>query len=77
MESFGNARGVRNLFERAIAAQADRLSKGKEEINKDTLMNLKTEDLLSAVGQENKEEQGSEEKEDTHSGNADKAEQEE
>ena len=77
VESFGNARGVRNLFERAIAAQADRLSKGMEEINKDTLMTLKTEDLLSAVGQENKEEQGSEEKENTHSGNADKAEQEE
>ena len=49
VESFGNARGVRNLFERAIAAQADRLASGKEEINKDTLMNLKSEDLLAAL----------------------------
>ena len=51
VEGFGNARGVRNLFEKAIAAQADRLALGKEEINKDTLMCLKAEDLLSAVGE--------------------------
>ena len=58
VEGFGNARGVRNLFEKAIAAQADRLALGKEEINKDTLMCLKAEDLLSAVGEkpENAEE---------------------
>jgi SpoVK/Ycf46/Vps4 family AAA+-type ATPase len=49
VESFGNARGVRNLFERAIAAQADRLAKGEEEINKDTLMSLKSEDLRAAL----------------------------
>ncbi|MBR3105743.1 MAG: AAA family ATPase [Clostridia bacterium] len=49
VESFGNARGVRNLFERAIAAQADRLASGKEEINKDTLMCLKSEDLRAAL----------------------------
>ncbi|MBR0406428.1 MAG: AAA family ATPase, partial [Clostridia bacterium] len=49
VESFGNARGVRNLFERAIACQADRLAKGEEEINKDTLMCLKSEDLRAAL----------------------------
>ena len=38
-ESFGNARGVRNLFEHAVSAQADRLSLEKN-ISKETLMNL-------------------------------------
>jgi len=51
VESFGNARGVRNLFERAIAAQADRLAQGKDEISKDTLMCLRAEDLLAAIGE--------------------------
>ena len=51
VEGFGNARGVRNLFEKAIAAQADRLSGGMEALNKETLMCLKKEDLLSAVGE--------------------------
>ena len=51
---FGNARGVRNLFERAIAAQADRLSRGGTEINRETLMRL-TEDDLSAAAGEKKE----------------------
>ncbi len=55
-ESFGNARGVRNLFERAISAQADRLASVKEEINKDTLMCLKAEDLTAAMEDKKKEE---------------------
>ena len=50
VESFGNARGVRNLFEKAIAAQADRLSAGDTEINKESLMCLTRADLLAAVG---------------------------
>ena len=50
IESFGNARGVRNLFEKAIAAQADRLSAGDTEINKESLMCLTRADLLAAVG---------------------------
>ena len=56
VEGFGNARGVRNLFEKAIAAQADRLALGKEEINKDTLMCLKAEDLRTAIGEKQPEE---------------------
>ena len=51
IESFGNARGVRNLFERAIAAQADRLSRGDTEINRETLMQLTAEDLSAAAGE--------------------------
>ncbi len=63
VESFGNARGVRNLFERAIAAQADRLAKGGEEINKDTLMSLKSEDLRAAL--EDKKAEAGEKEEET------------
>ena len=63
VESFGNARGVRNLFERAIAAQADRLAKGEEEINKDTLMSLKSEDLRAAL--EDKKAEAGEKEEET------------
>ena len=63
VESFGNARGVRNLFERAIAAQADRLAKGEEEINKDTLMSLKSEDLRAAL--EDKKAESGEKPEET------------
>ena len=62
VEGFGNARGVRNLFEKAIAAQADRLSQGGEEITKETLMLLTRADLLAAVGeQETEPEEASEE----------------
>ena len=56
VESFGNARGVRNLFERAISAQADRLAQGKEEITKDSLMRLKSADLWAAIGKKPQEE---------------------
>ena len=55
VEGFGNARGVRNLFEKAIAAQADRLSKGDAEITKESLMCLTRADLLAAVGEKEKE----------------------
>ena len=67
VEGFGNARGVRNLFEKAIAAQADRLAQGKEEITKETLMRLTEADLLAAIG-EKKEEQAEDapEKEETN-----------
>ena len=51
IEGFGNARGVRNLFEKAIAAQADRLAEGKTEINRETLMCLTRADLLAAAGE--------------------------
>jgi stage V sporulation protein K len=43
---FGNARGVRNLFEQAISRQANRLA-GQETVTRDELMLLKAEDLTS------------------------------
>ncbi|MBR6185167.1 MAG: AAA family ATPase [Clostridia bacterium] len=61
VDGFGNARGVRNLFERAIAAQADRLALGKEEITKDALMCLKAADLWAAVGKKPEEPEEKEE----------------
>ncbi len=44
---FGNARGVRNLFEQAISRQANRLAK-QEKVTRDELMTLMKEDLLPA-----------------------------
>ena len=49
VDGFGNARGVRNLFERAIAAQADRLAAGQDELTKDSLMRLTAADLRAAL----------------------------
>jgi len=46
-KAFGNARGVRNLFERAMAAQADRLA-SLEKLTKEDLMTLTKEDLIAA-----------------------------
>ncbi len=43
-ENFGNARDVRNLFEQAVACQADRVSQ-LEEPTREQLMELKPEDL--------------------------------
>ena len=43
-ENFGNARDVRNLFEQAVARQADRVSQ-LEEPTREQLMELKPEDL--------------------------------
>ncbi|MBN1777468.1 MAG: AAA family ATPase [Clostridiales bacterium] len=48
---FGNARGVRNLFERAVSAQANRLAKQKE-VTRDELMKLTSEDVRIAAGEE-------------------------
>lgn len=45
VKGFGNARGVRNLFERVIAAQADRLAQSKEALTKESLMLLTKADL--------------------------------
>ena len=50
VESFGNARGVRNLFEKAIAAQADRLAVSKRRLTKDSLMRISRADLYAAAG---------------------------
>ena len=43
-ENFGNARDVRNLFERAVARQADRVA-GLESPTREQLMELTAEDL--------------------------------
>ena len=49
VEGFGNARGVRNLFEKAIVEQANRLAKS-DNITKETLMLLTNEDISKASG---------------------------
>ncbi len=46
---FGNARGVRNLFEKAIAEQADRLAASKEPLTKELLMTLTEADMNAAA----------------------------
>ena len=48
---FGNARGVRNLFEQILTAQASRLAK-MESFTKDDLMTLTRDDVLHARGME-------------------------
>ena len=51
---FGNARGVRNLFEQAVSRQANRLA-GQDAVTRDELMLLKREDLLPPADQDNGE----------------------
>lgn len=46
---FGNARGVRNLFEKAIAEQADRLAASSDPLTKEILMSLTEDDLNAAA----------------------------
>ena len=48
-ENFGNARDVRNLFERAVARQADRVAR-LESPTREQLMELRAEDLREGVG---------------------------
>ena len=60
VKSFGNARGVRNLFERAVSAQANRLAASTEPLTKETLMLLTSDDIRIAGGGS---EDGAEEKE--------------
>lgn len=49
VKGFGNARGVRNLFERAVTAQANRLSIDPD-ITKEDLMELTADDIRTAGG---------------------------
>ncbi len=51
-ESFGNARGVRNLLERAVSAQANRLATQKEPVTRETLMLLTAGDIEKAKERE-------------------------
>ena len=48
-DSFGNARGVRNLFEHILVAQNNRLAK-MENVTRDNLMALTADDVLHARG---------------------------
>lgn len=49
--SFGNARGVRNVFERILVCQANRLA-GLETVTREDLMKLTAADVLAARGRE-------------------------
>lgn len=51
--AFGNARGVRNIFEHLLVAQANRLSAGVD-ITKDDLMTITVEDVEAARGADEK-----------------------
>ena len=55
-ENFGNARDVRNFFERSVAFQSDRVA-GLEQVDKDTLMALTAADLKQAAGEEDEPEE--------------------
>ena len=50
-ESFGNARGVRNVFERILVCQANRLA-GQKNVTREDLMKLTAADVLAARGRE-------------------------
>ena len=49
-ENFGNARTVRNIFEKSISAQADRLA-GLEDVTDEQLQIITEEDLKGALGE--------------------------
>ena len=50
-QSFGNARGVRNLFEKVLINQANRLSQCPS-IDRETLMSITSDDIGAAQGGE-------------------------
>ena len=52
VKGFGNGRGVRNLFETAIARQADRLGETAGEITREMLMCLTAEDITGEKPQD-------------------------
>lgn len=51
--AFGNARGVRNIFERLLVAQANRLASGAD-VTKDDLMTITQEDVAAARASDEK-----------------------
>ena len=53
-ENFGNARDVRNFFERSVAVQSDRVA-FLEEVTKESLMALTDTDLKKAAGEDEEE----------------------
>ncbi len=48
--SFGNARGIRNIFERVLVAQANRLA-GMENVTREDLMKITAEDIDLSDGE--------------------------
>jgi hypothetical protein len=54
--SFGNARGVRNCFEKILTCQANRLAKA-EKIDRDILMQILPEDVAAAMNGDADEEE--------------------
>ncbi|MBQ7465069.1 MAG: AAA family ATPase, partial [Oscillospiraceae bacterium] len=48
-DSFGNARGVRNIFEHILVAQNNRLA-AMEKVTKEDLMKITEDDVLHARG---------------------------
>ena len=50
-ENFGNARDVRNFFERSVACQSDRVA-ALETVDKEALMALTAADLREAAGED-------------------------
>lgn len=52
MSAFGNARGVRNLFEKVLVQQANRLADA-ESVTKETLMELCLADVQAVIKTEN------------------------
>lgn len=62
-KGFGNARGVRNLFERAVCAQANRLAQ-QENVTRDELMLLTAEDIRAAGGRPDEAEAETEKEEE-------------
>lgn len=46
--SFGNARGIRNIFERLMVSQANRLAKNTEGLSQEDLMTITEEDVENA-----------------------------
>ena len=48
-ESFGNARGVRNIFEHILVAQNNRLAK-MENVTREDLMKITEDDIMHARG---------------------------
>ena len=51
--AFGNARGVRNIFERLLVAQANRLA-GSGDVTKDDLMTITADDVAAARASDEK-----------------------
>ena len=62
-ENFGNARDVRNIFERAVTNQANRLA-AMEKPTKDDLMKLIKDDIVGPKDEETEKKEEPEEKKD-------------